>query len=382
MSETEQAAMTDFDEVVDVLVVGSGGGIAGAYTAAREGLSVALVEATDKFGGTTAFSGGGGMWFPCNAVLRRAGSDDTFEQALTYFHAVVGDRTPRELQETYVRGGAALIDYLEADEHFTFMVLPWPDYFGKAPGARLDGMRHIVAKPLPGDRLGPDAAFVRGPLDNERLGVAAPDLLMGGRALIGRFLAALRQYPNATVYRNTALEELLTSDGAVVGAVVRRDGELVRIGARRGVLLAAGGFENNAAMRKRYGVPGRCEDSMGAPGNVGLAHEAAIRVGASTDLMDQAWWSPGLTHSRCGSPAASSSISWVIASSMNLRPMTASAARSSPRWPPTSSACRSGWSTTTARASSPPSRRPTSPWSRPTVTGRPDCGAPQRHWQI
>lgn len=296
MSETEQAAMTDFDEVVDVLVVGSGGGIAGAYTAAREGLSVALVEATDKFGGTTAFSGGGGMWFPCNAVLRRAGSDDTFEQALTYFHAVVGDRTPRELQETYVRGGAALIDYLEADEHFTFMVLPWPDYFGKAPGARLDGMRHIVAKPLPGDRLGPDAAFVRGPLDNERLGVAAPDLLMGGRALIGRFLAALRQYPNATVYRNTALEELLTSDGAVVGAVVRRDGELVRIGARRGVLLAAGGFENNAAMRKRYGVPGRCEDSMGAPGNVGLAHEAAIRVGASTDLMDQAWWSPGLTH--------------------------------------------------------------------------------------
>ena len=123
---------------------------------------MALVEATDKFGGTTAFSGGGGMWFPCNAVLRRAGSDDTFEQALTYFHAVVGDRTPRELQETYVRGGAELIDYLEADEHFTFMVLPWPDYFGKAPGARLDGMRHIVAKPLPGDRLGPDAAFVRG----------------------------------------------------------------------------------------------------------------------------------------------------------------------------------------------------------------------------
>jgi succinate dehydrogenase/fumarate reductase flavoprotein subunit len=48
----------DFD-VVDVIVVGSGGGITGAYTAAREGLSVALVEATDKFGGTTAYSGGG-----------------------------------------------------------------------------------------------------------------------------------------------------------------------------------------------------------------------------------------------------------------------------------------------------------------------------------
>ena len=49
-------------------------------------------------------------------------------------------------------------------------------------------------------------------------------------------------------------------------------------------------------MRERFGVPGRREDSMGAPGNVGLAHEAALRVGAGTDLMDQAWWSPGLTH--------------------------------------------------------------------------------------
>jgi glycine/D-amino acid oxidase-like deaminating enzyme len=74
--------LTEFDEVVDVVVVGSGGGIAGAYTAAREGLSVLLVEATDKFGGTSAYSGGGGMWFPCNPVLQRAGSDDTLDKAL------------------------------------------------------------------------------------------------------------------------------------------------------------------------------------------------------------------------------------------------------------------------------------------------------------
>lgn len=288
--------MTDFDERFDVVVVGSGGGIAAAYTAAREGLSVALLEATDKFGGTTAFSGGGGMWFPCNAVLRRAGSDDTVEDALGYFHAVVGDRTPRDLQETYVRGGAELIDYLEADNNFKFAVLPWPDYFGKVPGARLDGMRHIVAKPVPDERLGPYAGLVRGPLDTERLGAPAPDILIGGRALIGRFLAALRTFPNATVYRNAALVELITNDDAVVGAVVRRDGEFVRIGARRGVVLAAGGFEHNTEMRERFGVPGRREDSMGASGNVGLAHEAAIRIGAATDLMDQAWWSPGLTH--------------------------------------------------------------------------------------
>jgi 3-oxosteroid 1-dehydrogenase len=286
----------EFDEYTDVVVVGSGGGITGAYTAAREGLSVALVEATDKFGGTTAFSGGGGMWFPCNPVLRRKGSDDTIEEALTYFHAVVGDRTPVELQDAYVLGGARLIEYLEEDDGFAFSVLPWPDYFGNAPGARRDGLRHIVSKPLPGEALGPYADKVRGPLDNERLGAAAPDLLTGGRALIGRFLAALRRFPNATVHLDSPMTDLITEDGAVVGVEVERDGKAVRIGARRGVLLAAGGFEQNAAMRRAFGVPGRVEDTMGAPGNTGAAHQAAIRAGADTDLMDQAWWSPGFTH--------------------------------------------------------------------------------------
>jgi 3-oxosteroid 1-dehydrogenase len=287
----------DWDQVVDVVVVGSGGGITGAYTAAREGLSVALVEATDKFGGTTAFSGGGGMWFPCNPVLRRAGVDDTIDDALTYFHAVVGERTPRDLQDAYVNGGAHLIEYLEEDDAFAFKVLPWPDYFGSVPGARLDGMRHIVSRALPADALGPYAERVRGPLDNERLGVPAPELLTGGRALIGRFLAALRRFPDASVHLDSPLSDLVVDDsGAVTGAVVVRDGERVRIGARRGVLLAAGGFEHNPQMRETFGVPGRSEDSMGAPGNTGAAHQAAIRIGAAVDLMDQAWWSPGLTH--------------------------------------------------------------------------------------
>lgn len=77
--------MTTWDEDCDVLVAGSGGGgVTGAYTAAPEGLDVILVEATEKFGGTTAYSGGGGVWFPCNPVLQREGTDDTIEDALEY----------------------------------------------------------------------------------------------------------------------------------------------------------------------------------------------------------------------------------------------------------------------------------------------------------
>lgn len=288
--------MPEFDVTFDVIIAGSGGGVAGAYTAAREGLSVLMVEATDQFGGTTAYSGGGGVWYPCNPVLERAGTDDTIDAALSYFHAVVGERTPRELQEAYVRGGAEFIEYLERDEAFEFIALPWPDYYGKAPGARNDGYRHTVPVPLPDRELGQYAGLVRGPLDRERLGTPAPEVLVGGRALIGRFLAALDRLPNVTCWRNAPLTELIMHDGRVTGAVVDHDGSPVRVGTRRGVLLASGGFEQNADMRSEYGVPGNAADTMGGPGNTGAAHLAAMAVGADVDLMDQAWWSPGMTH--------------------------------------------------------------------------------------
>ncbi|MBI3212983.1 MAG: FAD-binding protein [Mycobacterium sp.] len=290
--------MVDWQEECDVLVAGSGaGGVTGAYTAAREGLDVILVEATDKFGGTTAYSGGGGMWFPANPVLVRAGGDDTIEDALEYYTAVVGDRTPRELQETYVRGGAPLIEYLESDELLKFQILPWPDYFGKAPKARGDGMRHIAAKALRVSAAPELRELVRGPLDSDRLGAPQPDdYFVGGRALIARFLLAARQYPHSSARLNTALVELVVTDGTVVGAIVERDGQRSAIRARRGVLLAAGGFEHNDELREKYGVPGSSRDTMGPWGNRGLAHLAGIAAGADTDLMEQAWWSPGLTH--------------------------------------------------------------------------------------
>ena len=295
--------MTDseagFDEVVDVLVVGSGGGgLCGTYTAAREGLTVSLIEASDRFGGTTAYSAGGGMWYPANPVYQREGVDDTVEDALEYYRAVVGDRTPAALQETYVFGGAPLIEYLERDPCLSFEAYPWIDYFGTAPKARLDGKRHIIPTPLPVSEAPELREVVRGPLDTDRLGVEQPDdLFIGGRALVARFLKAIEPFENASVHLNSTLRELITDEsGRVVGAVVERDGARVRIGAERGVLLTAGGFEANQALRTEYGVPGRANDTMGPRTNDGSALLAALAVGADADLLDQAWWSPGMSH--------------------------------------------------------------------------------------
>lgn len=290
--------MVGWDDECEVLVAGSGaGGVTGAYTAAREGLQVILVEATERFGGTTAYSGGGGIWLPGNPVLVRAGTDDTISDALEYYHAVVGDRTPVELQAAYVRGGAPLIEYLERDTDLKFKAMPWPDYFGTVPKARGDGQRHIAPKALPVSAAPQLRDVVRGPLDVDRAGAAAPeDYFIGGRALIARFLVAIGKYPNASLRLNTALVELVIDDGAVVGAIVETAGTRRAIRTRRGVLLAAGGFEGNAELRQHYRVPGSARDTMGPWGNQGRAHQAAIAIGADVDLMDQAWWSPGMIH--------------------------------------------------------------------------------------
>jgi 3-oxosteroid 1-dehydrogenase len=284
-----------WDEECDVLVAGSGGAaLTGAYTAAREGLKVIVAEATDRFGGTTAYSGGG-LWLPCNAVLRRAGDDDTIEDARTYFRAVVGDRTPQDLQDAFLENGAPLVDYLESDEDFAFMVYPWPDYFGSAPKASATG-RHIMPRPLKPEQLGPLRDALRPPLATDRAGRPLPDLVSGGQALIGRLLLALSRRASAELRTETACDELVRTGDAVVGAVVESKGRRYRIRTRRGVLVASGGFERNTAMRAEHQVPGQARDAMSPAGNLGRAIQAGIDAGAATDLMSEAWWSPGLTH--------------------------------------------------------------------------------------
>jgi len=65
------------------------------------------------------------------------------------------------------------------------------------------------------------------------------------------------------VWRNSAFDlkircgcrrrcrELIVEDGAVRGATVERDGRLVRVNAKRGVILACGGFPHDVARRKK-----------------------------------------------------------------------------------------------------------------------------------
>lgn len=278
----------------DVIVVGSGGGLIGAYIAASRGLRTLVIEKTEFVGGTTAYSGAG-IWLPGNAAERRGGMDLLPEFARTYLDAIVGDDAPAYLREAYLNAGPRLIDELEQNPRFQwFNYYGVPDYFAGLPGSHAQG--HTIFPPhIPNAELGDRASLIRKPVWTERWGVDPGDVMTGGRALIARALLAFLETGNGTVLTNTALDSLVVEDGAVVGVEVVAAGFRVKIRADRGVLLAAGGFERNAELRRKY-QPQVISDAwtMGCPGNTGAALEAGIAVGAATDLLDESWYVPGL----------------------------------------------------------------------------------------
>lgn len=281
----------------DLVVVGSGGGgLVGAYVAASRGLRTLVIEKTGLVGGTTAYSGAG-LWFPGSAPITRAGVADDVAHARTYLRAVVNDSAREALQDAYLDAGARLVDELEKNQWFQHFVHgPVPDYFPSAPGASPAG-RTIFPPEIPVAELGEYARLVRPPIPTERWGLDQGPVLVGGRALIGRALAAFLGSGNGTLFVDTALVDLVVEDGRVVGVNAVRDGEPVTYRATRGVLLAAGGFERNAELRASHQpIPLTGEWSNGAPGNTGDALSAGIAAGAGTDLLDEAWYVPGVVQ--------------------------------------------------------------------------------------
>lgn len=284
-------------ETYDLVVVGSGaGGLVGAYIAASRGLRTLVVEKTDRVGGTTAYSGAG-IWYPGSAPVERAGVDDDVEAGRTYLRSVVGDDARIPLQDAYLASGRELIDELERNTWFqSFFHGPVPDYYAAAPGATAAG-RTIFPPPIPVAELGELAALVRDSLPVERLGAERGDVFDGGRALIGRALAAFLETGNGTLRVNTRLESLVVEGDRVVGINAVSEGAEVVFRAERGVLLAAGGFERDPELRAKYlAVKFDGSWSNGAPGNTGDALRAGLAIGADTDLLDEAWFVPGLVQ--------------------------------------------------------------------------------------
>lgn len=324
--------VTDFDHDFDVVVVGSGSaGLSTAMGAADEGLRVLILEGSDKWGGSTAMSGGG-MWLPNNPLMRRAGVADSREDALAYLEASVGDAGPaasRARKEAFVDG---VEDFVLTAERFGVRfarATDYPDYYPELPGGRIG--RSLEVAPLDSKIIGSWWSTLRGAISLPAMtndvwllgrswstvggmvrGAQVVSRILGGlvtgKRLVGignawacAFLKAVVLDRQVPLWLDSPLEEVLTDGDRVVGVRVRHEGRSVTIRAGRGVMLAGGGFEGNPEWREKYqGVRG---NPSGNPANVGGPIAAAEEIGAAVDLMDDAWWGASIAAPPGGHPA-------------------------------------------------------------------------------
>ncbi|QIX26521.1 FAD-binding protein [Nocardioides sp. JQ2195] len=321
----------NWDQDVDFVVVGSGGGgMTAALAAAAEGLDTLVVEKGRTFGGSTGISGGS-IWIPNSPTLRRKGQTVTPDSVREYLTTITEGKTPAARIDAFVDNGPVAMEFLEKSRWMRFFwVKGYSDYHPELPGGRASG-RSIEALPFDTRKLGAEEKALpyngmAGPLG---LWVTAKDyhdlamvkrtwrgrwmslvaawrvssnmirrrhMATTGRALVARLRMALRD-AGVPLWLESPMRELVLENGVVTGIVVEREGKLVRIRARRGVLLATGGFDHNPEMRDKHLPEGGKENfSMGSAENVGDGILAGVEIGAATDLLDDAWWMPGVQH--------------------------------------------------------------------------------------
>ncbi|WP_024586841.1 FAD-dependent oxidoreductase [Aliihoeflea sp. 2WW] len=320
----------------DVLVVGSGaGGLATAVSAAHRRLDVLVVEKEPVFGGTTARSGGW-MWIPCNAPARRAGVSDSIDQAREYMRHETGAHYDERRVEAFLDAGPKAVDFYEQNTALQFDLGPtFADYHPDAPGG-VDGGRSIVARPFDGRELGHEIKRLRPPLAEitflgmmigsgkellhffnvTRSPVSAfyvgklflkflrdmafhgrPMRLMNGNALVAR-LARSCFDRNVPIWTRAPVRELKKDEtGRITGAIVETVQGPVEIVARKGVVLAAGGFPQDPVRRKAmfpHAPSGYEHASPAPPGNTGDGLRLGEAVGATVadDLPNAAAWVP------------------------------------------------------------------------------------------
>ncbi|OBB55877.1 3-ketosteroid-delta-1-dehydrogenase [Mycobacterium sp. 852013-51886_SCH5428379] len=319
-----------YDTEVDVLVVGSGGGgMTAALTADAEGLDALVVEKAAHFGGSTALSGGG-IWVPGAPAQRAAGYTPDPDAVFGYLRQITDGLVSDARLRTYVEAAPQMMEFLERlSPWFEFVWKPgYADYYPELPGgSELGSTINVPAIDL--RRLGEEEQHLLQPLALAPKGIwfAPKDLRLFyqvrqnwrgkavlvkliwrmvrarvfgdrmaaiGQSLAARMRLALKQQ-DIPLWLNAPMTELITdAEGGVIGAVVEKDGRAVRVRARRGVILAAGGFDHDMEWRRQH-LPLLEKDwSFGNPANMGDGIRAAEKVGAATELLDEAWWFPAM----------------------------------------------------------------------------------------
>jgi 3-oxosteroid 1-dehydrogenase len=268
--------------------------------------------------------------------MEALGIPDSFDEGVRYLETVTNGSSTSEKIRTYVDNAPRMMKVLAESSHVRFVCIPsYPDYYAEIEGGKSGG-RSCEPELFDALKLG-DEFFRMRELPRERLimkgritmmASEGKPLLAGGskamwiilRSLFSyytNFRARLKRMNRRTditlggalaarlslslmergVLRwlDSPLKALILEEGRVTGALVEREGKPLRIQARKGVLLAAGGFERNLELREKYQPkPTSTQWTEGCDSNTGDTVPIGEAVGASFDLMDDAWWSPSL----------------------------------------------------------------------------------------
>ena len=267
----ESNSTKSWDREVDVVVIGSGTGQMAAVRCADAGLTALVVEKEKTLGGTTSISGGG-IWIPNNYRMQEEGIEDSLEEALEYMKRATFGQSEPELMQAYLDNCNDMVSYTRelGIEWFIIPMGAFPDYYEAFPGAKTYGrpMLPTTKEPFEGD-----GAFVGGNLLTKAL----------ERAGRKRGVEYLTETP--------ARRLIVDDQGAVTGLMVESGGQEIRIRARKGVVMATGGFSHNEKMVKAF---------LRAPiyypnppaGDTGDGQHMGMAIGADLRNMNESWGWP------------------------------------------------------------------------------------------
>jgi succinate dehydrogenase/fumarate reductase flavoprotein subunit len=327
--------MTQEDITVDVLVVGTGAsGMATAITAASHGLKVLVVDKEARYGGTTARSGGW-LWIPGTHLAREQGINEPPGAAMAYMKHETTTHFDEKRVKAFLESGPEALEFFTRNTCVQFdMPAVFPDYHAEAPGGQPGG-RSMVTRPFDGRELGKRIKQLAPPLPEltvfgmmlgsgpeikhfmrtfksptsflyvtKRLTRHLFDVIRHGRgmtltngnALAGR-LAKAGMDLDIPVWLSSPVKKLVVEYDGIAGAVVERDGKLVRVTAKRGVVLACGGFPHDVERRKQlfpHAPTGKEHFSPSPESNTGDGLKLAESVGGRVDatIPHAAAWVP------------------------------------------------------------------------------------------
>ncbi len=254
------------------------------------------------------------------------------DDAFKYVRALSKENVPDANIRAFVENASPMLRWVTHNTEISYQAFPYPDYHAENPGGSPTGYRTHMPLPIDGKKLGKD-------VENLRFASPAASLfgylnwhfdetyiilfrapgwwwhltkslarywfdwpfrfksrkdrrLTLGNALLGGLRLAINE-KKVPLWLESPLEELITEKGKVTGAIVRHEGKSLRIRAKKGIVLAAGGFDKNQMMRDENAPLYRNANySGGTGGNAGDSIRAGTAIGADTLNMQSAWAAP------------------------------------------------------------------------------------------